>query len=153
MADMSDPRVLFLIDFADKCSEWDHSGQGAGEEQPEIKRKEGEQYSDFTNLDLSDLDLSFSNYDFVDFTNSNFSGATLVGAQFTASKLTGTNFAEADINETLWQTNMPTLNEMKGLILLDLRQTRTESENRLVAQSDSDGKLVIKTFKLNLIEM
>jgi uncharacterized protein YjbI with pentapeptide repeats len=97
--------------------------------------------------------LSFSNYDFVDFTNSNFSGATLVGAQFTASKLTGTNFAEADINETLWQTNMPTLNEMKGLILLDLRQTRTESENRLVAQSDSDGKLVIKTFKLNLIEM
>jgi hypothetical protein len=42
---------------------------------------------------------------------------------------------------------------MKGLILLDLRQTRTESENRLVAQSDSDGKLVIKTFKLNLIEM
>lgn len=151
--DMSDPRVPFLIDFSNRCAEWNHSGMGAGEEQPEIEREQGQQYSDFTNLDLSDMDLSFSNFDFVDFTNTDFSRSKLLGAQFTANKLTGANFTDAELTETLWQTNMPTLHEMKGLILLDLRPTGANSKKRLVLQADSTGKLSLKTFELNMLEM
>lgn len=148
MANMSDPRVVYLLKHAERC----RTALKEGKERPEFPHRR----ASMKGVDLSKADMSFAtlsgvNFLYSDLSETNFTGCDLSRTFMYEANIKGANFAGADIEGMgLPRKNIDTA---KGLILLGAKYMKISEglkRPRLMVQAEDTGKLKIRATILLL---